>query len=132
MKIKQIPSKILSHLKSLFLSGLFTLLPLIATVFIVTFTYSFIAKWLEPLRRISPFYVQQIPGSEFIVVTLAILLLGFLLKLVFIMPIVHWFEGLIKKIPIIRSIYKSSKTLVNFFSSADKTGTKKKVVLIEE
>jgi len=130
MNLRKIPQRILAHLKSFFLSGLLTLLPLIATVFIVTFTYSFIAKWLEPLRRISPPYIQRIPGSEFIIVTLAILLLGFLLRVMFITPVIHWFESLIKKIPIIRSIYQSSKTLVDFFSSVDKTD-RKKVVLIE-
>lgn len=83
------------------------------------------------LRRISPLYLQRIPGSEFVIVTVAILLLGLLLRMMFITPIIHWVEHLIKKIPIIRSIYQSSKTLVEFFSSADGIGKTKKVVLIE-
>jgi len=121
----------LSYLKSLFLSGLFTIMPLILTVFIITFTYSFIARWLEPLRKMVPVYFQKIPGAEFILVTIAILLIGFLLKIFFITPIVHWFENLIVKIPFIRSVYSSSKILVNFFSVPQTTSKKRKVVLIE-
>ena len=123
--------KIVSHIKSLFLSGLFTILPVIATVFIVTFTYAFIANWLVPLRRLQPLYLQKIPGFEFVIVTVFILTIGFLLKLFFITPIVHWFENLIKKIPVIRTIYSSSKILVNFFNVPDPASKKRKVILIE-
>lgn len=131
MKITKLVHSFFSHLKSLFLGGLFTILPIIFTAFIVTFTYSFIARWLQPLRTIEPLYLQKIPGSEFIIVTLSILLLGFLAKLVFITPIIHWFERMIKKIPIVRAIYTSSKTLVNFFSAPETKETKRKIVLIE-
>jgi len=131
MKNKNLFSRFLSYLKMLFWGGLFTILPIIATLFIITFTYSFLAAWLAPLRKIEPLYLRNIPGSEFILVTLAILIIGFLVRLVFIMPIVHWFEGLITKIPIIRAIYSSSKTLVTFFSAADSGDHKRKVILIE-
>lgn len=123
--------RIVSHLKSLFLSGLFMILPIIATVFIVTFTYAFIANWLAPLRRLQPPYLAKIPGFEFLIVTVFILIIGFLLKLFFITPIVHWFENLIKRIPVIRSIYTSSKILVNFFNVPDPKSKKRKVILIE-
>lgn len=131
MKITKLIHSFFSHLKSLFLSGLFTLLPIIFTVFTITFTYSFIAQKLEPLRRMQPLYLQKIPGFEFVTIVLCILGLGFLLKLVFVTPMVHWFEKIIKKIPIVRSIYTSSKILVNFFSAPDSKEKKRKVVLIE-
>jgi len=121
----------LSYIKKLFLSGLFMILPIVLTMVSISFTYAFIAKWLTPLRKIIPLYFQRIPGSEFILVTVAILLIGFLLKLVFITPIVHWFENLIVKIPLIRSVYSSSKTLVNFFNVSPAVSKKRKVILIE-
>ncbi len=131
MSIKKSFSRGLSYFKSLFLSGLFMILPIIFTFFIVTFTYSFLAKWLVPLKKISPHYIQKIPGSEFFVVTAFILLVGFLLKIFFITPIVHWCENLINKIPFIRSVYSSSKKLVEFFNVSENISKTRKVVLIE-
>lgn len=130
-KKKTILGRMLSYTKGLFLSGLFTVLPLFLTVFIITFTYSFIARQLEPLNLLEPEYMQKIPGINFIIVTVCILLLGLLLRLFFILPIVHWFERLIKKIPFIRTVYSSSKILVNFFSTPDPKMKHKQVVLVE-
>lgn len=120
-----------SHLKHLLLRGLFTILPVILTIFILTFTYEFISRWLDPLRRLKPAYLDIIPGAEFILVLLFLMLTGFLVKLFFITPIVHWFENLIAKIPFIRSVYSSSKTLVDFFNIPDPQSHTRKVVLIE-
>ena len=131
MEIKKFIKSFLSHLKSLFLSGLFTILPIILTVFILTFTYEFIYKWLTPLHKIEPLIFKKIPGSEFIIVTILILFIGFLLKLVFVTPIIHKFEKIIKKIPFIRSIYSSSKTVVDFFNVSDIASRRRKVILVE-
>jgi len=131
MEKKNFVHRILSYIKALFLSGFFMILPIIVTVFILTFTYTFVARWLIPLRKIQPLYLQKIPGSEFILVTIFILAIGFLLKLFFIRPIIHWFENLINKIPIIRSIYSSSKILIDFFSTKKVGAEKRKVILIE-
>lgn len=131
MNIKKFFSSFFHHLKSLFLRGLFTILPVILTIFAIAFTYDTIVKWLQPLRKLEPEYLQKIPGSEIIIVTLFLLLLGFLLKLVFITPIVHWIERMLNKIPFIRTVYSSSKTVVDFFKIKG-PGTKgKKVVLVE-
>lgn len=130
-KILSFIASFFSHLKGLFLGGLFTILPIILTIFILTYTYDFITRWLKPLQHFKPNYLQKIPGFELIIVTLLLLFLGFLLKLVFITPIVHWFEGLIKKIPFIRSVYSSSKTLVNFFNISTPSSKKRQVVMIQ-
>ena len=131
MGLRKAVSKVFSYIKTLFFSGLFTLLPIILTVFILTFTYSFIARWLKPLKEAEPLFLQKFPGSEFVLVTLFILFVGVLLKLFFITPIVHKFEKLIKKIPFIRSIYSSSKALVDFFNVPAKSTKKRTVILIE-
>ena len=131
MKQKNLLQKIFSLIKSLFLSGLFTILPIIVTIFIIAFTYDFLTRWFKPLRLLEPTYFRQIPGSEFILVTLFILLIGILLKLFIITPIVHWFENLIARIPFIRTIYSSSKILIDFFNIPDPSKATRKVVLIE-
>ena len=131
MSDKNFLQKIISHIKTLFLQGLFTILPILLTVFIATFTYEFLSRWLAPLRQIEPLYLQKIPGSEFILVVLFLLLVGFLLKLFFISPIIHWGERLIEKIPFVRGVYSASKTLVDFFKIPDPASKARKVVLVE-
>jgi len=122
---------IFNNIKVLFLSGLFTILPIALTVFIVAATYDVSSRWLRPLKAIAPKYLQNIPGAEFLLVTLFILLVGFLLRLFFITPIINWFENLINKIPIIRTVYSSSKSLVDFFNIPDPSLVERKVILIE-
>ena len=53
MKILNILETILLEIKSLFFNGLFTILPLAATIFFINFSYHFLANWLKPLRDLS-------------------------------------------------------------------------------
>ncbi|MCK4651388.1 DUF502 domain-containing protein [Candidatus Babeliales bacterium] len=131
MKILDIFENIFSFLKSLFLNGLFTILPITATIFFMHFTYNLLVGWLYPLKKMEPLFLQKIPGAEIIIVTLLILLIGALVKLLIITPIIHRIEKIIAKIPLIRTIYSSAKIVVNFFNIPDPTHTRKKVVLIQ-
>ncbi len=131
MKILNFLEKILGFIKTLFLSGLFTIIPITATIFFLHFTYNLIANWLKPLKNIEPIFLQQIPGAEFLIVILAILFVGFLVRFLIITPIIHHFEEIIIKIPLIRTIYSSAKTLVTFFNYPTPAQVTKRVVLIQ-
>lgn len=124
-------SSFLTHLRTFFFSGLFSVLPIIVTVFVVTFTYDMIARWLKPLKSIFPHFLQVIPGSEFILVILAIFVLGVILKVFFIKPLIHWFEQVIVRVPLIKTIYSSAKTLVDFFNLPTSSEEHRQVVLCE-
>lgn len=120
-----------THIKSLFLSGLFTIIPIAATIFFINFAYHLVSKIAVPLRAIEPYFLQQFPGSEFIIVMLIIIGIGVLLKMFIAHTLLHYFERLIIKIPFVRIIYSSSKILVDFFKLSDKKTTmERKVVLI--
>ena len=122
--------RFIKYLKSIFLHGLFTLIPITATIFIITFVYTVMSRWLDPLRRIEPELLQAIPGSEIILVTLLIFAIGVFLKLFLLDPIVHYFESLLYKIPFVRTIYSSAKKLVDFFNVPSHDAVRQ-VVLIE-
>lgn len=132
-KNKRLFGRMRSWLKSIFLTGLFALLPLTLTTFIVHFCYQLIARWLIPLRHIEPTFWQKIPEpyAEFLFVILIIFIIGILFSYLVIEPIVHYFEHLINKIPFIRSIYSSTKKLVDFFNVARHKDISRQVVLIE-
>lgn len=120
----------LAFLKSVFLSGLFTIIPIAFTVFFISFAYGFVYKFLEPLRRLQPGILKSIPGSEFILATTLILFIGFVLKVFIIHSIVSTLEEVINKIPLIRIIYSSAKMLVNFFQVPKHAHKTREVVLI--
>ena len=131
MGLRTFLSKKIDLIKSLFLQGLFTILPIFFTVSIVGFAYDFISKWLKPLKSMEPQILRSIPGSEFIIITLAIFFLGFILKFFFIVPLINKMEYFISHVPFVRTVYSSSKTVVNFFNFSDLTSKARKVVLIE-
>jgi uncharacterized membrane protein len=128
---KNIVEKFFSTIKTLFLNGLFALLPITATIFFVHFTYHLILKWLTPLKKIQPTIISDIPGSEIVLVILFIIFVGVLLKFIIITPLTNRIEKIITKIPLIRTVYSASKTVVDFFNVPDPAAARKKVVLIE-
>jgi len=130
-KILESLARITSLVRSLFFSGLFTILPIALTIFIVSFSYNFIYRFFEPLRRIQPVLFQRIPGAEFIVATLAILLFGVILRVFIVHSVIHYFERLITKIPLVRIVYSSAKMLVDFFRVQKRSPGSRKVVLIQ-
>ena len=117
--------------KSLFLGGLFTLLPVAFTIFALNITYGFIYRSLEPLRRLEPAFLRKIPGAEFLLATLLIIGLGVLLRIFLIGSIIQFFEDLVAKIPFVRVIYSSAKMVVDFFKLTEKNAASKKVILIQ-
>jgi uncharacterized membrane protein len=116
--------------RTLFFNGLFTILPIAFTFFFLKFTYGFVYQILEPLRKITPIFLQKIPAAEFFIATICILLLGFLLKIFVINKIVSSLEELVTKIPFVRAIYSSAKMVVDFFKVSEKEKNNKKVVMI--
>ncbi len=131
MKMSETMRKILHPFKTLFLSGLFTIIPIAATLFFINFMYNFFRHLLEPLRRVEPTFLQKIPGAEFILVMLLIMLTGALLNIFIAHSIVHYFEKLVTKIPLVRIVYTSAKIIVDFFKMPEAKQTlQKKVVLI--
>lgn len=122
--------KIAHELKTLFISGLFTIIPIAATVFFISFTYNFLSRCLEPLYKIEPLILHKIPGSQFFLIVLLIIAMGILLKILIAKTVIHYFEHLIDKIPLIRVVYSAAKILVDFFKFPSSKAKPKKVVLI--
>jgi uncharacterized membrane protein len=120
-----------AHIISAFWSGLFTVIPVAATLFFIHFLYGFLTRHLAPLRNLEPHFLQIIPGSEFVLIMLIIVLIGVWVKIFITHKMMHIAEGLIARIPLVRIVYSSSKVLVNFFKLSGSTAaTKKSVVLI--
>jgi uncharacterized membrane protein len=130
MKISEAFHTITHEFKNLFLSGLLTIIPIAATVFFINFAYGFVKRILEPIRLLEPQFLQQIPGSEFVLITVIILAIGIIIKIFIAKTLIHEAEKIISRVPMIRIVYSSAKILVNFFKMPGKSSMEKKVVLI--
>ena len=122
---------VIAYVRSVFLSGLFTVIPIAATLFFINFLYGLIARLLVPLRLLEPAYLQAIPGSEFVLVMLVILGIGVVLKVFLVNRLIGFLEELVNRIPLVRIVYSAAKILVDFFRVSDSSlALRRQVVLI--
>jgi len=117
-------------LSSLFLTGLFCILPITLTIAVFTITFRVLLTWLEPLKRFHLPFLHTIPYSEVILAIAIIFLAGMLYNMFILRPIIHAIENLFSRIPLIRPVYSGIKKLVDAFSFQDKASFTK-VVRVE-
>jgi uncharacterized membrane protein len=115
---------------SLFLTGLFSLLPITLTVAVFTLTFRILQSWLEPLKRFGLPFLGTVPYSEVILAIAIIFIAGTLYNMFILRPIIHAIEKLFSRIPLIRPVYSGIKKLVEAFSFQDKVSFTK-VVRVE-
>lgn len=130
MQILPLIKRFFAYLGSIFLNGLFTLLPLALTVALFVFSFKLISGWIHPLQKLVPLSFRAYPHSEFILVLLFIFCVGAVLKYLLLHPLIHFFESILSKIPLVKTIYFGLKQLIHAFSAQDET-TFKQVVLVE-
>jgi uncharacterized membrane protein len=123
-------TKTINKIKRLFLSGLFTILPIVLTIAVFTFTFRVLKNWLHPLYYITPNFLKALPLSEFIFVFFAILAIGAILKFFLLRSLLDWVESLFGKIPLVRQIYFGIKQLIYAFSPREEEAFQK-IVLVE-
>lgn len=127
---KNIIIRIIDLAWSIFLNGLFTLLPLTLTIALFMFSLKILKGWLEPIYRLEPKSLQAIPHSEILLVIAVIFLFGIILRVFLFHSLIMAVEALLSKIPLIRPIYSGIKQLVHAFSFQDKMSFKR-VVAVE-
>lgn len=113
-------NKVVSTIKSIFLSGFFTILPLTLTIALLNISFKLIKSWLAPIYIHEPAYLKFIPHSEIFLVLLFIFAVGIVLKFLLLQPIIHAVESIFSRIPLWRQVYFGIKQLVHAFSSQDK------------
>lgn len=120
MTINKILKNTLQMLKTIFLKGLFTLLPLTLTVAVVSFSFNLIKSWLQPIYQLEPESFRVIPHSEIFLVILAIFLVGVIMQIFIVTHLVDTIEtSILNRIPLLRQVYFGIKQLVNALNPSD-------------
>jgi len=106
-----------NHLKEKFGAGLFVVIPLGITLFILKFLFSFadgiLGTYLDDLYTAFSHHETHFPGLGMVTSVLIIYLVGLLATNVMGTHLIKWGDGLMSRIPLVKSIYISSKQITN-------------------
>jgi len=116
-------------LRNYFITGAIVLIPIGITIylslFIIKISSSFLPKTINP----NSYLPIDIPGIEILITIILITLIGGLSLSFLGKKFLEFFNNILKKIPILRTIYSAVGQLTESFTQSE--GSKKSVVIIE-
>ena len=128
-RIKRKSISVIAKLRNYFITGMVVLVPIGITLYLTKFFISISSKLIPPGINQNSYLPILIPGLEIMLSIIFITLIGYL-SLSFIgKKILQLFNNLLKKIPILRTIYSAIGQMAE--TLAPKRKSKKSVVLVE-
>lgn len=115
------------YLRNRFITGIFVILPIGITIWILVKTFNFIDSILG--RTITNITGIKIPGLGFLITIGAILGIGVISNNVIGKKIAKWIEDMLVKVPIIKMIYNPIKDIMKNFSSNNSNNFKRAVMV---
>lgn len=123
-----------AHLLRIFVTGLLAALPLAATVAIFWWAASMLIRWLGPqsaVGRVLSAVGLGVTGSEIAgyaigigLVALAVLALGLLVEAGLQRGLASMLNAVLRRIPLVRSVYELAQKMVGLFAQRDVEGLK--------
>ena len=129
MAIKEKKRSFFSRLRNYFIAGIVVLIPIGITIYLTFFIISISSKILPKEINPNHYLPYNIPGLEIIISLLLITLIGWLSLSFLGKKLLDLFNNILKKIPILRTIYSAIGQMTQTFTKND--SSKKNVVLIE-
>ncbi len=129
MSTKRPKKSIFTRIRNNFIAGIVVLIPIGITLYLTLAIVKVSSKILPKEINPNNYLPYNIPGIEIIIALLLITLIGWL-SLSFIgKSLLNLFNNVLKKIPILRTIYSALGQMTETFTKTDKE--KKNVVLVE-
>ena len=120
---------IFAKVRNNFIAGIVVLIPIGITLYLTIFLVSISSKIIPKEINPNHYLPYNIPGLEIFIALIMITFIGWL-SLSFIgKRLLRVFENLLKKIPILRTIYSAITQMTETFTKNE--GVKKNVVLVE-
>ena len=129
MDKKKIKKPLLGRIRNYFLTGAVVLIPLAFTLYLTLFVIKISTKILPKEINPNHYLPFDIPGIEIIISLFIITFIGWLSLSFLGKKIIDLLNSLLKKIPILRTIYSALGQMTESFTQNDKK--KKSVVLFE-
>ena len=120
---------ILARIRNYFIAGMVVLIPIGITVYLTIFLISISSKILPKEINPNHYLPYDIPGVEILMSIFIITLIGWISLSFLGKKLLNLFDNILKKIPILRTIYSAIGQMTETFTKSDKG--KKNVVLVE-
>jgi uncharacterized membrane protein len=132
-KKQSVTTRIRTILRRRMLAGVLVIVPLGITAFVLHFLYGFTAGRLTPVvkRLFDPMPEYAVPVASMTILFLAVYLVGLIASVVVGRRIIGLFEGLLVRIPLVRTVYGASKQMVQTLSFQGEGKHFKSVVFID-
>ena len=116
-------------IRNYFLTGIFVLIPIGITLYLTLFLISISSKILPSEINPNHYLPYNIPGLEIVISFILITFVGWLSLSFLGKRFLEIFNSVLKKIPILRTIYSAISQMMETFTKKD--GNTKNVVLVE-
>jgi uncharacterized membrane protein len=129
MAIKQKKSNFFTRVRNYFIAGIVVLIPLGITVYLTILIITISTKVLPKEINPNHYLPYNIPGLEIIISLFIITFIGWLSLSFLGRKFLNLFNNILKKIPILRTIYSALGQMTQTFTNTD--SKRKNVVLVE-
>ncbi len=129
MAIKEKKSNFFTRIRNYFIAGIVVLIPLGITVYLTILIITISSKILPKEINPNHYLPYNIPGLEIIISLFIITFIGWLSLSFLGRKFLNIFNNILKKIPILRTIYSALGQMTQTFTNTD--SKRKSVVLIE-
>ena len=120
---------ILVKIRNYFITGVVVLIPIGITAYLTIFLINISSKILPKEINPNHYLPYNIPGLEILISVVLITLIGWLSLSFLGRRLLKLFEDILKRIPILRTIYSAITQMIETFTKGDKSN--KNVVLVE-
>ena len=129
MAIKEKKSNFFTRIRNYFIAGIVVLIPLGITVYLTILIITISSKVLPKEINPNHYLPYNIPGLEIIISLFIITFIGWLSLSFLGRKFLNLFNNILKKIPILRTIYSAIGQMTQTFTNTD--SKRKNVVLVE-
>ena len=120
---------ILASFRNYFIAGVVVLIPIGITIYLSIFIVDISSKIIPKEINPNHYLPYDIPGLEILIAILLITFIGWLSLSFLGKKLLNAFENLLKRIPILRTIYSAITQMTETFTKSE--GNTKNVVLVE-
>ena len=120
----------LTSFRNYFIAGVVVLIPIGITIYLTLFIVNISSRIIPKEINPNHYLPYDIPGLEILIAILLITIIGWLSLSFLGKRLLNTFENLLKRIPILRTIYSAILQMTESFAP-NKTNKKKSVVLIQ-
>ena len=129
MEKSQKRRSVLARLRNNFIAGVVVLIPIGITVYLTIFIIKISSKILPKELNPNHYLPYDIPGVEIIISIILITFIGWLSLSIIGKKLLEIFNNILKRIPILRTIYSAFEQMLDIFTKGDEK--KKSVVLVQ-